>query len=93
LDCDIETSGLTFTDDYILCIGISYAKNESVVIPQDMVKTAATKRLLEDAAFHYIWHDGKFDINFLRHQKDCIKLTERWSMETLAQTIGYPQVL
>jgi hypothetical protein len=29
----------------------------------------------------------------LRHQKDCIKLTERWSMETLAQTIGYPQSL
>lgn len=67
LDCDIETSGLTYTSDYILCIGISYAKNESVVIPQEMVKTAATKRLLEDPVFHYIWHDGKFDINFLRY--------------------------
>jgi GNAT superfamily N-acetyltransferase len=29
----------------------------------------------------------------LRHQKDCVKLTERWSMETLTQTIGYPQLL
>jgi GNAT superfamily N-acetyltransferase len=25
----------------------------------------------------------------LRHQQDCVKLTEQWSMETLVQTTGY----
>ncbi len=29
----------------------------------------------------------------LRHQQDYIKLTQRWSMENLSHTIGYPKAL
>lgn len=67
--CDIETSDLSFVDSRILCLGISNEPGTAVVVPETMFgspeELSAVSRLLNQPDFTYIWHNGKFDINFL----------------------------
>ena len=67
LACDIETSGLSFGSDTILCLGLSHARSQAVVVPMQMLYDAAgyVNRLLSIPSIRYIWHNGKFDLNFL----------------------------
>jgi len=68
LGTDIETSGFSPIDDDILCIGIGRMDqlDKNYVIPEGLVPTPAVKALLEDRRFRFCWHNGKFDIRFLR---------------------------
>lgn len=72
LGVDIETSGFSHLDDDILCIGVGREDipDKSFIIPEALVPAPATKRLLEDRRYGYIWHNGKFDIRFLRSLGD-----------------------
>lgn len=72
LGVDIETSGFSHLDDDILCIllGREDVPDKSFVIPEALVPTQATKRILEDRRYRYTWHNGKFDIRFLRSLGD-----------------------
>ena len=65
--CDIETSGLDFGSDTLLCLGLCHAKGQAVVIPAQMLYDARgyVNRLLNIPGIRYIWHNGKFDLNFL----------------------------
>ena len=60
---DIETTGFSFVDDKILCVGLQYKPKESVIIPEHLIVPE-----LFEAEAPYVWHNGKFDIKFLRHQ-------------------------
>jgi uracil-DNA glycosylase family 4 len=74
---DIETSGFDAQDNYILCVGL-YSntwpeENTAYIIKGDELfedveseyKTAVQEFLREEA-ISWIWHNGKFDIRFLR---------------------------
>lgn len=72
MGADIETSGFSHLDDDILSIGVGREDipEESYIIPERLVPTPTTKALLEDYRFKWIWHNGKFDIRFLRSLGD-----------------------
>ncbi len=65
--CDIETSGLDFQSDVLLCLGLCYAKGQAVVVPAQMLHDSPehVNKLLTLPGVRYIWHNGKFDQNFL----------------------------
>ena len=59
---DIETSGFSPVDDYILCLALGHEFDKNYVIPQDMIALPEVKSLLEDRRIRFTWHNGKFDI-------------------------------
>ena len=61
---DIETTGLNSRRDTILVLGVAYEKNKAFVFPPEMIR----KELFEIPSVQWIWHNGKFDINFLRRR-------------------------
>lgn len=63
ITADIETTGLDPRVSKVLTIGLAYGINRVLVVPERLVP--ATKPLfLED--WNWDWHNGKFDIGFLR---------------------------
>lgn len=61
---DIETSGFDFWHHKILCVAMSGSSEEAFVYgPQ---RWQDLKGTLEDPNMRFIWHNGKFDIKFLR---------------------------
>jgi DNA polymerase-1 len=58
---DIETSGFSPWRDRILSIGIAWRPNFVAVVPGELI----TPGLFENGA-KWCWHNGKFDIKFLR---------------------------
>lgn len=76
LACDIETTGLNYLTDDVLCIGLSHAKGQAVVIPQNMIHCDCVKRLMNKHKIKYIWHNGKFDLNFLAHLGYTVRVDE-----------------
>lgn len=67
--CDIETAGFNHRHDDILCYGISANPHKVYIIPEVLVLSLASKELLEDEDFHWIGHNWKFDVKFLRYRK------------------------
>lgn len=65
--CDIETSGFDHRHDYILQVGVTIDepqfKRTFIFFPEDL---HLLKPYLEDAEIAWCWHNGKFDIKFLR---------------------------
>ena len=76
LDCDIETSDLAFKSSHVLCIGVTHKPGYGFVIPEELVHSAATQVLLSRPYFNYIWHNGKFDINFLNYNGHRARVDE-----------------
>lgn len=64
---DIETSGFRHRDDDMLCSGVSAHPKQTYIIPEDLMNSAATRELYSDRSIFWIWHNGKFDVKFLRH--------------------------
>ncbi len=60
---DIETTGLNPRKDNLLVLGIGYEKNKVFVVPPEMVREELFKLPIQ-----WIWHNGKFDIQFLRRR-------------------------
>jgi DNA polymerase I-like protein with 3'-5' exonuclease and polymerase domains/uracil-DNA glycosylase len=74
VSCDIECEGLDFLTDPILEVGFSKEPGHAYIFPGDMFLPAevgvnfaqlALRKLLELHPL-VIWHNGKFDIKFLR---------------------------
>ena len=58
---DTETTGFNSREDKILCMGISFEKDMTYVIPGELITPA-----LFDNGVKWCWHNGKFDIGFYR---------------------------
>ena len=76
LCCDIETSSLTYNQGKILCFGVCNEPGIAFVVPQELIKSQAAKNLLDQDDFKYIWHNGKFDRNFLNHVGYRVRIDE-----------------
>lgn len=65
--CDIETSGLSFLKNQILGVAFSTKPHEGVFVSADVVvkHLAELKNILKEKTV--IFHNGKFDIQFLVH--------------------------
>lgn len=68
---DIETSGFNPRTDRILCISIGYNGSGSWVLTEDSWndsrKVAIWQKLFSNPDIHWVAHNGKFDIRFIRH--------------------------
>ena len=64
LAADIETSGFNEYSDRVLCLGVGYAPNQGYIFPPELIPRA--KGLLENPDVQWVWHNGKFDVKFLR---------------------------
>lgn len=75
---DIETTGLDFTHDQILCMSLSCAKNEALCFKWDLVKDEVVlnklREIMESKAILKIAHNAKFDNKFLRNFGIEVKL-------------------
>jgi len=67
LTCDIETAGFDFRTDDILDIGIT-GRDKSPVYCFGTEHLPWLKPLFESKSIQWCWHNGKFDIKFLRSQ-------------------------
>ena len=65
---DIETSGFDHKNDKILCLGVAAVPDKAFIFPKGFENFDSVRRLLEVPPRHlsWIWHNGKFDIKFLR---------------------------
>ncbi len=61
---DTETTGLNCQTDEILCLGLAVESEEVFVIPQELCNDPILKTFLESPNTKFIWHNGKFDIQF-----------------------------
>jgi uracil-DNA glycosylase family 4 len=66
---DIETSGFNPREDRILCLGIAWEKNKVLIFPGRILEEYAElfRPLFASPDHVWIWHNGKFDTNFLHH--------------------------
>ena len=75
LACDIETGGFNFKEDKIGELGMTWTYGKSAIFTEEVmehqeVKDALTD-LFENESIKFVWHNGKYDIRFLRYQWDC----------------------
>lgn len=68
--CDIETTGLDYTVDRVLEVGFAADEHHAYIVSAELLEQAgpyyAVKALLESAEHTWVYHNGKFDTNFLR---------------------------
>jgi DNA polymerase-1 len=82
---DIETTGLDFTKDKILCMALSCGKNEGICFNWEVTKDnnfviTKLKEILEAKDILKIAHNAKFDNKFLRNHSIEVKLPLRDTM-------------
>lgn len=70
---DIETGGgdgaNSYKGGYILAIGLAYGPDDSFIIPFHLLDSEIVKNRLRDlftSDFNFIYHNGKFDVQYLR---------------------------
>lgn len=68
LGTDLETSGFSERDDYVLAAGFGWEFDTSYVVPGRLIRSPAARRLftISKNRLRYVWHNGKFDVGFLR---------------------------
>jgi len=68
--CDIETTGFDSREDSILCISFSWGKGLTAVVAGELHDDEQARSLLnfvfEHPKLRWIFHNGKFDTQFLR---------------------------
>lgn len=67
---DIETSGFSALEDYMLCLGFGWEDTLNYIVPEHAFKDdrylRAIRRFMERPRdqVRFVWHNGKFDIQF-----------------------------
>lgn len=62
---DIETEGFRYLEHATMCLGVGWKAHVAYVIPEHLLKAPETKAFMEEPKFEFLWHNGKFDIQFL----------------------------
>lgn len=65
--CDIETTGVNPRQDSILALGVCWKKNKVLIFKGHQLLFPEVKDLFLSPNFKTAWHNGKFDVGFLRH--------------------------
>lgn len=71
LSTDLETSGFSALEDRVLCLGFGWENNINYIVPERAFKNSEYLMAVRDLMewdfdeLRYIWHNGKFDIQFL----------------------------
>lgn len=84
LFADTETTGFDFISDKIIALGVSYDKKHCHIFPREVFSNSAMKKLMQglfhpllhgakrrNGGPHspkWCWHNGKFDVNFLKYK-------------------------
>jgi uracil-DNA glycosylase family 4 len=66
LGCDIETTGLNPRTNKIVALGVSPVKNRVMIFPGEMLELPAVRLFLSSPRYRFAWHNGQFDVGFLR---------------------------
>lgn len=68
LSCDIETTGFDHLSDRLLCFGVGFGKNQVAMFGLDLWDKfkELIRKLFETKGPKWIFHNGKFDLKFLR---------------------------
>jgi DNA polymerase-1 len=66
LGCDIETTGLNPRADKIVALGVSPVKNRVMIFPGELLELPAVRLFLSSPRYRFAWHNGQFDVGFLR---------------------------
>ena len=66
LTCDIETTGFSHRTDTIISVGITPGNDVGISYCFYPIHLPLLKAFLESAAISWCWHNGKFDVKFLR---------------------------
>lgn len=74
LAADIETTGFNRLTDRVLCVGIAYKPETVFVFTPQVFKYLVP--LFEAKKPNFIWHNGKFDIAFLRREGLAARVDE-----------------
>lgn len=73
IGADIETGGFNHLDDEILEIGWCIDPNHVWIVPENLLKYLDYQDFMkpkrEGGMFKWTWHNGKFDVKFLRNYK------------------------
>jgi len=64
--CDIETTGFSHVRDRILSIGITPGNDTAISYCFYPIHLPLIKAYLESESIKWCWHNGKFDVKFLR---------------------------
>jgi len=64
--CDTETGGFNQLTDEVLAVGICADADLVYIIPERLVPLL--KALFEEAEGRFIWHNGKFDMRFMKRE-------------------------
>jgi len=72
---DIETTGLNPREDRILCLGVCYNPKEVIIFDEKALANPLTKRLFKGKT-QFVWHNGKFDVSFLRRDGFKVSVEE-----------------
>lgn len=59
---DIETTGFNYQTDRILCMGFQHTPKLITIVPGELIRPGMFQRRLRQG-----WHNGKFDMRFLRY--------------------------
>ncbi len=72
LGADIETGGFDFQRDEVLSLGWCVDEHEVFIVPEELCSAellshrSFSRSRRYDGPFKWLWHNGKFDIKFLR---------------------------
>lgn len=71
---DLETSGFDPLTDYVLSTGFCFEDDKTYIVPGE--RLWQFKDVYENTNIKWIWHNGKFDIRFLRHNHILARVNE-----------------
>lgn len=63
---DIETTGFDPRTEELLCIGFCYRQGQATILTPEAIEKDVLSYYLTMDDLDFIWHNGKFDVKFLR---------------------------
>jgi uracil-DNA glycosylase family 4 len=72
ISCDIESEDVDWQHSPMLEIGFSWKEGTAYILPthifNDKTVQPYLKAVMESPVIKWVWHNGKFDVKFFRHQ-------------------------
>jgi DNA polymerase-1 len=58
--------GFNHIDDAVISLGLAFREDAVYIIPEEPIGHSLTRRLFQLPNVRWVWHNGKFDVKFLR---------------------------
>lgn len=79
---DKETSGFSPRENYVLDIGLAWNPKYVHILPAELMSTLEYKEILEAPHLRWVWHNGKFDVQWDHH----LNIQARVDEDTMLQS-------